>query len=404
MRKTRIQIALIFSQILKRNIDVKLLFLLCLAIFSFLILKVKTDITVHIDACVLVNTTSAEYSPNFLFYYLVNLLSGFSNHVMIMYAVGLVLLSTATVVKYVISKKIIKSVVVKKSEENLMLKLYPIALGLFFCFAILDPFFYFSLGKAYSGKIAPIAWHNSTTIMLFPFAILLFWKQLSFFERAHKTTTKDILIINGLVILNVFIKPSFLFVYIPITFLFLLPRIKFDTFKMYFLKQTPLIMGGLIILIQRYLIYETQMGSIHSGVSGIAISSPFEVMLQSIPVEFIPISFLTSFAFPIFTMLFYKEIIRYKPFFYSLALMILGILISTFIMETGPRKFHGNFSWQNVICSYLLFLSTVLFLTPKFLDKNLRTKKILFLKVLFIIHALSGIGYLIKIVATGSCL
>ncbi|MGB0880999.1 MAG: hypothetical protein ACPGTO_10570 [Polaribacter sp.] len=312
----------------------------------------------------------------------------------------IILLSSATVAKYFLSKKIIFRLTKKNKLQPRTQGIYYIFFGLFFCFAIPDPFSYFVLNKMYLGRFVPVVWHNSTTILLFPFAILLFWKQLKIIDSVHKTTLSEILVINILVIINVLIKPSFLFVYMPVTFIFLLKNFKINKLKSLFLKLTPLFTGTVIIIAQYYLLFILQKGTGQHKSSSVEISQPFEVLNSWIPTWFIPISLLLSFALPIFSLFFYKEILKYKPFLYALCLTIFGILISAFLKETEDRMLHGNFMWQNIICAYLLFLATISFLIPKFFGNNLRSKKIIFLKGLFFAHALSGILYILKMTIT----
>ena len=390
---------------LKNNLDVVLLFLFSFLIFSFLIRYVKTDIQVHIQHAVKINSTTTSYPANFLFYFILNLLSGFSNSMFHIKLITIVLLSAATVSKYVISRNIFGNFKMKNENQPFSKKTYLIAFGLFFCFAIPDPFSILILKKMYLGKFVPIVWHNSTIIMLFPFAILLFWKQLKLFEPLHETTIKEILVVNGLVVINVIIKPSFIFVYLPVTLLFLIYRIRFETLKTFILKISPLITGGLIILLQYYIIYILQMGSFQKESSGVLISYPFEVLSKWVPIWYIPFSLFFSFTLPIFVIFLNSKIIKNIPFLYSLCLTIAGIIISAFIKESGPRMYHGNFMWQNIICSYLLFFSTILFLSPYFSSKNLKTNgKMAFLFGLFLLHAFSGILYIVKLGLTSSYL
>jgi hypothetical protein len=253
------------------------------------------------------------------------------------------------------------------------------------------------LEKFYLGRFVPQVWHNSTTIFLFPFAILLFWKQLMVFDLSYKSNIKDIIILNILVFTNAAIKPSFLFVYLPITFLFLLNKFRSFYNKDFWLNLTPLLTGAILIIIQSYLIFKLELGGLQESDSNIAISYPFKILSSLIPFWYIPIAFLLSFLLPICTTLLYKEILTYKPYLFSLSLTVTGILISAFFYETGFRMYHGNMFWQNIICSYLLFLSTISFLTPKILNKNSWDIKIKFILVLFVLHSLSGFLYLLKI-------
>ena len=164
--------------------------------------------------------------------------------------------------------------------------------------------------------------------------------------------------INTLVVLNLLIKPSFLFVYIPITFFYV---IKFCDTKKLYLSISPIILGSSLILLQYILIYYLEIGSFTNDKNRVIISSAFKAHSAWVPMWYIPLSIISSFALPIASIIMFRDIFRYKPFTYALLMTILGILISAFIMEDGGRELDGNFLWQNTICSFLLFFSTISF-------------------------------------------
>ena len=383
---------------IKNNIGLLVLFIFCIFFFSFLIRFVPTDIPAHLNHIRKINANQANYPANFAFYVIANFLSKFLNLFVneSLKISAIILLSVASVMKYAISKEIIESnttITNKLSAKSLTL----IAISLFFCFAIPDPFSLFVLKKYYLSRFVPLVWHNSTTIFLFPFAILLFWKQIKVIDSSYKATVNDILILNSLVIANILIKPSFIFVYIPVTFFFLLNKFSNFFSRAFLLNLTPLITGGLVIILQTYLLYVIELGSFEGGDNSIALGTPFKVLSHYIPIWYIPISFVLSFVLPIFTAVTYKAILNYKPFLYASFLMITAILISAFVYEAGPRMYDGNFLWQNIICSYLVFLSVVTFMANKIIDKGSWTT----IDKIFIglcgLHTFSGVLYIIII-------
>ncbi|MFC7356873.1 hypothetical protein ACFQO1_04170 [Jejudonia soesokkakensis] len=383
-----------------KHFDVLLIFGICILIFSYLISFVATDIQAHVEFVKKINDDTVAYPPNFLFYYLINLFSGFSSKSNFLYPVSVGLLSLSCTAKYYISKKIIIQLTRLAFEQSKSLVFILISIGLFFCFAIPDPASLFFLKKMYLGKIVPTVWHNSTTILVFPFAILLFWKQLEVFKTNTVLKTKTVLFLNLLVVINILIKPSFIFCYLPVTFVFILLNFKKKRLRWLFIRCLPLMTAALLILLQYYLIYALNIGSFKQEKSGVMLSWPFEVYTFWIPWWLIPISFLLSLALPIATLVCYREVLKYKPFLYATALMITGLFISAFILESGPRMSHGNFTWQNIVCCFLLFLATVAFLTPKFLRISPWSKKTKFLFILFVLHSISGVLYLLKILIT----
>jgi hypothetical protein len=380
--------------------DLILLFIFCLIFFNYELFFVKTDIQNHLNYIISINLNETSYPANFLFYLTVNLFSGFSKSINLLYLVGTVILSLTTVGKYAISKKILIDLIGWHKDNFQNNNIYIIALGLFFCFSIPDPYSIIVLKKLYIGRLVPMVWHNSTVIFVFPFSILLFWKQLRAFEFYNEISFKEILYISVLVILNIIIKPSFIFTYIPVTFFFLLNRISKSNVFVFLMHLTPIFTGIVFIIIQYYIIYFLEVDFFHSGKSDVGISSPFKVLSFYVPLWYIPFSFFLSLLLPISTILAYKAVFRYTPFLYSFFLTFVGVLISAFIIETGPRMTDGNFYWQNVICVFLLMLSSVAYLSSKFFHSKIISIKDYILLGTFLIHSISGFFYIIKIVLT----
>ncbi len=380
---------------IKRHLDALSIFLASGCIFLFVSLFANSDIAAHIGQIATINSGDASYPSNFLFYWITNLISGFSQTYNVTLWVGVGLLSTATVMKYQLSKLIIGSLFKSLKFDTTSRLLAIISLALFFCFAIAEPYSVIVLKRFYLGKFVPAVWHNSTTIFLFPFAILLFWKQIKYLSPDTFLKTSEIIALHLLVLINVFIKPSFIFVYLPVTGILLLAQLKHIGLRELIIKASPLITGLVGIAFQFVLIYIKEMGNFQKEQSHVALSAPFEFISLWIPSWYIPISLITSFALPIGAMIAYKEIMKFEPFRYAGLLTIVGILISAFIYETGPRLDHGNFTWQNVICTFLLFLSTVAFIVPKILRN--RSWKEWTMISLFTLHSGSGILYLANI-------
>jgi hypothetical protein len=377
-----------------------------LSFYTFIILYVNTDIQIHLNQIDRINYGSIDYPPNFLFYFLVNMLSGFTSNPAIMMISAVFLLSLATTAKYTITKKILNKWLWKDKTfllpTNAKMTIYSFLL--FFCFAIPDFYNFFVLKTMYTGRFVSMVWHNSTCILVFPFALLLFDRQLNYFTCYPLSSKKELFFIYFLILINILIKPSFIFVYLPGTFLIILTQKAKLHLDQYLKLSSPLIVASLFILIQFFLIYKTQLGSIQAESSEIAISLPFELLSKSIPVWYIPISILMSFLFPIIMVCTFPRILSYLPFKYAAYMTVCGIIIFSFVKEIGPRENHGNFYWQTVICTYLLFLTSVSFYIQTVHNtKNRisRLKKFIPL-IALIMHGFSGILYILKLIVTES--
>ena len=382
---------------LLKHIDRITIFIVCLCIFIYMTFYInEADISVHTQKIVDINRGVKEYPPHFLFYFTINLFSGFSNNLKPILIATSIILSVITTSKYAITKHIIKSEIPSISKKFLIL----ISLGLLFFFSIPDFYNVFTLKYFYLGRIVSTVWHNSTVIFVFPFALLLFWKQYKTLNKDH-STLQDILLLNLLVLLNILSKPSFIFVYLPVSFFLILHKYGILNFKRLLVNLTPVIFGGCLIITQYILIYLNNSGSIQDNTNQIILTTPFKFASLLIPYWYIPLSIGLSLALPICSIILYKGLLKYKPFKYALYLNIVGILIWAFIMESGSRMLHGNFIWQNVICSYLLFLTCTIYLLPIY-QSNPKSKRIQFLKGVFILHVLSGFAYLAKIFIVGT--
>ncbi len=386
-----------------RNIDNILVFVVSLILFLAIINSISTDIPAHLQSIVRVNAGNASYAPHFLFFFAVNFLSFFSSNISLMLFVTAVILSLATLGKFVVSKEVISELTFSSNHEHKRMVIKIVSFMLLFCFAIPDVYNFFIVKKMYLGRTPSVVWHNSTTISVFPFAILLFWRQLKLFDNVYTSFfNRDVLIVSVLVCLNIFIKPSFIFVFIPITVFIILKDFEKTNLKDYLIKLFPVFLGVTLLGIQYISIYYYQIGSFQAEKSSIAITMPFEFFRRFIPGWYIPISFAFSFAFPLIVIAYYRDILKFRPFVYALYLTLLGIFISAIFNEAGPRRFHGNLVWQNIICAYLLFLTTTSFILPKFFNTKRYSKEMIIVGFVFVLHFLSGLLYLFKIYFTGS--
>ena len=218
----------------------------------------------------------------------------------------------------------------------------------------------------YVGKFVPTVWHNSTTILVFPFTLLLFWHQFLIISGEKKTNFKTLLFICILIFFNAYIKPSFIFVYIPSTFVFLLLNFvrKKTELKLFIINCIPLIFGFLCISIVSIFTYIFQIGSPQDADSKIGFDI-FYIYKLSYQLYYLPIVLFFCYLLPIASIIFYPEILKYSPFTYALIICLFSLMISFTFIEEGPRLLHGNFIWQNVFSTYILFITTLVFIFRK---------------------------------------
>lgn len=380
------------------QIDLILITLIAYSIFHFTFSEqINVDLIAHLDQIKKINDGEAIYPTNFFYYFFVNLFNDFIS----LETMATFVLTAAVVGKQWVSKHIIKAINPNLEKNYTTPALFTLYMALFFFFAIPDIYGYFTLKSMYITRFVPLAWHNSTTLFVFPFAILLFWKQWVLLQQEKFLEFKYLLPVYLLIVLNIIIKPSFLFAYLPATGIFILPRLSFKKIKHSLLLLSPLILGAGAIILQSILIYSLELGSFQSANSSIRLSTPFESTRLWNPTWYLPIMFIGSYLLSIVAWL-YTPLFRKHPFIrYTLLFIFFAFLIGGFLIEEGPRMKHGNFMWQIHICSYLLATSTIAVLVPSLLSKSKeRLSKANLLKVILLLHSMSGMLYIIRYFVT----
>lgn len=388
-----------FKNCKRTNIIVALILFVFFAGYYAVILykRIGTDIQPHAAIAFSLFNNNDKVTPNFLYFFLVGLFAGFSKYYPLYYLSSVILLSGAITAKFVLVDYYIRKYTILKSNKLLS---FFLAVMLLFVFALPGVDF-FTQKNFYFGQIVPTVWHNSTVIFLMPFALLLFFKSYRFVFEAEIPHRKDIIDLFILIILNLLIKPSFLFTLLPAVFLLLsLNLLKKGKWLNTVTKLFPYIAGLVFILAEYYVIYRlnyvsTVVNTNGEG-SGVVVTA-FE--LWGHYSKNIPVAFLSSLLFPVvYFMLQARQLLKNKMFCFSALNFIIGIAEWCLLAEKGLRKFHGNFFWQVVIATFLLFLVLVIdFLQRNKSFKPNNPKKLLIVTV-FALHFLWGIFYWAKII------
>jgi len=370
--------------------------LLLLFIAYYTILKVVpadyNDIHDHAAFARQMCTGEIPYSGNFMVYLLVNVVSLFSANVTAT-EVGLcLLLGVAGTYRYQLTQKKINEVV--GTDRNQWFHAL-LALSMLFVFAIPVPSYFLGDYFMYIGNYVPNVWHNSTILFLFPFAMLLF--ELSYKQLQHYDAKRNWWIF-GLVVLNLFIKPSYFFVFICVYPLMLL--FKYRLKKEFWLSIIPLIFGFVFLVLEYWVIYK--IGKPTDKEASSVVFLPFYRSPEFVDLQFIPLTMFFSLFFPIVYSVFnYRKVIKTNMFWYSLLSFVVSVLIFFFISESGPRASHGNFYWQIVITTWLCFFVALLALLRDFKREG-KTLKNVSLLSLFSIHVIIGVIYFVRILVTGN--
>ena len=369
-----------------------LTFVIAIAIFSAIFyFDVYSDIQTHAQITQEATTNILVLPANFLYYLVIYSLAFFHARIQWLYASSVLVLAFSVAIKYIITRKFIANQLnnLKTSEalRNKWINLF--SFTLIFAFSI--PLSLFIGGHYYLGQFPPNIWHNSTTIFLMPFALILFWLS---YEQLKNPSNSRIYLLTLFSILNVLAKPSFFFSFLVIFPLLLIVRFRFK--KDFWLNLIPIAVGTSLVLIEYILLYKVGSFNPYVEQTGIVIK-PFSVWTSYSPN--ILISLLSSLIFPITYLMFYwKELKTNLLLQYSVLLYFISVVIFSLLTETGPREFYGNFFWQCVVSSYILFMVILSLLLEKIFSGSHSKKNILILTS-FLLHVLSGIVYVILLFA-----
>ncbi|MFC2085343.1 hypothetical protein ACFLS9_09815 [Bacteroidota bacterium] len=386
-----------FSKKLKKiNIPIieVILFSGIFILFYFIIYFVSNDITKHVQLIQKVLDGTRDPPGVFLYFLTVYIFSLFQNDTDFLLLSSAIVLSLAVTAKYIITNKILHCYLSINETNNLINRLI-ILFSILLLFVFSLPTSSNPWGKYFLGQIPPNVWHNSTTIFLMPFALILFW--LSYLQLLKPKKSRVFLILLFCA-LNVFIKPSFFFV-----FSIAYPLLLFKNFRLkknFWVNIIPVIIGFFLLLTVYFLIYKLNHVSANPRESGVTISL-FTVWSHRTP--YIHLSLLASLIFPlVYIMVYPREIRKNLLLQYSTLGYLIAIIIKSVFSETGSRQFHGNFGWQCVIASYILFLVISSLTINNLLKTGLKYWRNIILLIAFCVHAISGIIYIIKMFVSGT--
>jgi hypothetical protein len=371
-----------------------LLFVAFYAILKF-IPSDNNDIYAHAAFARQMCTGEIPYTGNFLVYLLVNIFSFFTANVTFTEIVLTLLLAFAGTFKYyLIQSKLNETIGIESLKQTNSWLGILLSISMLFVFAIPIPSYFLGDYFMYIGNYVPNVWHNSTILFLFPLAILLFdlsYKQLQSFDFKRNW------LILLVIVLNLFTKPSYFFVFICVYPILLLQKYKFN--KEFWFSIIPLAVGFILLIAEYFIIYKTVIPTVKDASA--VIFMPFYRNPAIGDVQFIPMSMLFSMLFPLLYSAFnLGRLLKNQLFWYTLLSFITSVLIFFFISESGPRAYHGNFYWQIIITAWICFFVALLALLKDIKIQGSTFKNILLFSV-FGIHVLMGVVYFVRILVTG---
>lgn len=362
--------------------------IIAFGIFSVIMWQKQPDLYDHVVLSQRLLNGDLHYA-NFLYYLVVAGFGFFSKNLHILQFSGVLVLTLCVLAKYHLAFRYVKDGLANGAggspwAHTNYLPLW--VLGL--CLAINFPV---NLSATwYLGQFSPNLWHNSTTIFLMPFALLLFFEALHYVENPEWSVVWRM---SLWVVLGALIKPSFLFAFVPVFPLVVLWKYKFGV--PFFKALIPLVFSFLGIA--WVWIYNFITNTYNEG-GGIEVA-PFKVWSNWS--ENIPLSTLASLAFPLAVVLAEPSSLKRRlDLRFAWWMMAPALLVYILFAEKGSNWIvvASNFSWQLIVCNFILFMVSLKAVfqmdqETKWFGYPRRT----LLLGLFLLHVLFGVLYLVKI-------
>ncbi len=307
-----------------------------------------------------------------LYFFMLYALSGFKNDTTLFIISSGVLLSFLFVFKYYTIKQYFKVKQVVNAEAIIFL----------LCFISV---IFYSASEQYIGKYSLTCFHNSTSIPLLPLSILIILYSVKYLKNeSDSKLTINLFLCSSI---SMLIKPSFMMIYLPVFFLFILIK-KSDKILNSILIFLPCI---IILALEYFFIFATEQdATIESQLNnGIAFGwlDVWNKWSPSFDQKLIDV--LMPIIFPVIYLISNPNARKGIEFNFLLFLFIFSFLFANIIYEDSNRLLHGNFMWHLHIINVLLFLYCVRdWLMNKSNFSSLINRSYL---VIIVIHAMFGL-------------
>ena len=358
-----------------------------------LTLNARTDLSAH--ARFLQRVLEARVAPeSILFYFSVALVTGFTtDFAAIARGFGLVL-GVALGARYLASIRLMRGWPPAFRTPTIP-ELLALA-GVTFVFCLPIP------GERWlHPHIPPNYWHNSTSIFVMPFVVLLFAAAMDF---AARPSGRGAVVLTLLMAANVLSKPSFVLCFVVAFPLFLL--IRATPLRAWAWAVLPFVVAGSLVGAQYLYIFRLPSYQAFLDVEptriGLGWFHVWSRYVHGDPAFVIPLAILNSLALPLGVAIAYpSRFMTDKAIQFCLMLLVAGTGIYAILYEDGPRMMHGNFGWQPTMCNYLLHACALgLFVRLK-RERPRWTRRDVVLAGLFAVEIAVGIFYLARLVAFG---
>ena len=202
------------------------------------------------------------------------------------------------------------------------------------------------------GYFPPNQWHNPTTLLSKPVALVLFGIGMAAAFGPAGTTRRRIGIAAGLVVLSALIKPNFLMALLPAVGLACLINARRADWKLLIIGLALPTAAVLVSqYLMRYVVQQEEMGFtvVWRPLLVIGLYSPTDPVTLATKV-------VASVLFPIaVTLLFVTDAVRDRRLGLGWLVFLSGAAFAYLFAEAGGQEDSGNFLWSGQLGAFVLF-------------------------------------------------
>lgn len=320
------------------------------------------------------------------FYAITALMSGFSTDLTHIHVAGAVVVSAAVVAKLVIT--FVQGQRLSEGSINPWQWVFA-CLVLNFGLSIPNIWLHWFSRQYLVGNVTFNVWHNSTTMLVMPFAMMQF---VSAYRWLVSGVRRDLVMMVVWGVLAVCVKPSYLMAFLP----------SFGVMTVWRWHLSRPTLDAIIACSALFAILLLQKSLLQSAGNLVGVEFGWLRTWRTYhqgarwPDLSIALSFLLSLWLPM-AVLWWRPTLR-KDWLVRFGFVQFGfaVMISMVLSESGTRMFHGNFVWQVVICCFLLYWGLAIRALQMVPVSTLLVKRWHLVAGLAMLHLICGLGYLVR--------
>lgn len=242
----------------------------------------------------------------------------------------------------------------------------------------------------YDNSFGTQPWHNSTFLLMRLVGTLVVAVYLKMEETyLKKIDWKDAVAFIVLLTLVNYAKPNFIIAFAPMMLIYLIA----DFIKGRGKGTVQMIKFGMCVIASLWVLL-VQQKMLYPGDDDSGIGFTLDYIKEFFSHKLTVVCLICGLAFPLFvSLLMLIKKTRLGALGKMWVMFAVSMLERLFVIETGPRREHGNFCWGSRVCAYYLFIASFAALVGLYKNKKIGKLTFALGVAVFLLHIVSGLFY-----------